>query len=639
MADDCFAMLSTMLHRLYPNLLTMKTTLILLLALGWPVSFFAQSVSTPTAAQLLAQAERLLNQNADSAALACAKKAIALIRPNTDYTLEGRAYLLAGRAQYNLGYPEDAAIPLQKALKLLGRIENDSLMLDALVLLSAAMGDRETPELESALAYLNEARDLAVKRRDTLQLAKIYINIANVWDEQEDYDTALVYNYLCEDLLKDTPYQLQNGQNYYGMGKRLLELYIEKGKEQDLRKAGLCLQQAVDIFHRLDEPAREADARNAAGAAALYSEDFRRAKNELMQSLDISGKIQDSVGLLNVYYNLATLAETEGKNSDAVRALTNLVTLLKQVGDASDYQFVREQFSDRKGKLSITLIENKINNLLEKERNQRNEQIMLVGFSMFATLTVGGYFYHRQKMRAQRALMLQQLDNLLKAQEIEFVRARLEGEEAGRHKIARKIHDGVGGLLVSAKWNLESVLEELSSKEKKVAERLNENIQLQNQSYQTLRQVVYELEYERVPWWDDLRKFCEQLGKARKTEIRFFAFNMDESVEGNLGEEARLVTQELIINALKHAEASEINVQLSRIDHILSIVVEDNGKGFNPDTVAHGVGLHSIQERVGRLGGSISFETGKGAGTSVFVDIPLKPVNILDNNPLLYGSN
>jgi signal transduction histidine kinase len=633
-----------MLHKLHPNLLIMKAKLILLAAFCWPTLFFAQS--SGRSVQLLNQGEQLLKKHADSAALVCAQNVIDIIPPNTNYALEGRAYLLAGRAQYELGYPEDAAPPLQKALRLFRQSRNDSLTLTTLMVLSVTMGDREYPRLDSSLFYLTAARDLALKRRDTLQVAIIYINIANVWDDWGEYDVALTYNDSCEILLINKSYAIESGHNYYNMGNTLLNLYIEKGEEQDLLKAKNYLKQAIDIFQKLGDPASEADARNASGSAALYLKEFPKAKNELKKSLELCEAEKDSAGLLNVYYNLALLAETEGKHSEAIYALKNLVELLKKVGDASNYKFVREQFSDSKGRLSITLIENKINNLLEKSKNERNGNLMLVGFSILGTLLVGSYFYYQQKMSAQRALVAEKeklhqekLNNLLKEQEIEFFRVRLEGEELGRQKLARKIHDGVGGLLVSAKWNLESALEELSKKENKVANRLHENIRLQDESYQELRRVVYQLEQERIPWWQDLQKVCERLAATRKTNIRFYTFNLDETVRGALGEEAGLIAQELITNALKHSKAQEITVQISRIDHILNIVVEDDGNGFDPNAVTPGMGLENVETRVAQLSGSIILDTNKGAGTTVFIDIPLRATNILENNPLLYASS
>ena len=68
--------------------------------------------------------------------------------------------------------------------------------------------------------------------------------------------------------------------------------------------------------------------------------------------------------------------------------------------------------------------------------------------------------------------------------------------------------------------------------------------------------------------------------------------------------------------------------------------VTDNGIGFDQEKIVKGIGLTSIEERCSKLGGEISLETGRGAGTTFFVDIPVGKQNILKDNPILYaGAN
>ncbi|HRI61336.1 MAG TPA: histidine kinase, partial [Saprospiraceae bacterium] len=320
--------------------------------------------------------------------------------------------------------------------------------------------------------------------------------------------------------------------------------------------------------------------------------------------------------------------------------LTNLEYLVAREGTDQDFTFVRNQFSDSDEKISKTLISNQIDivkSQIEAQESAHTKLSLSIALGVLSLLIIGGYFYARQKIRTDRLLLAQQqqiigqqeqlhlseLDNLLRQQEIEFIRKRLEGEEAECRRIARELHDGVGGLLVSAKWNLESALEEAAGSNGMIAAKLKDNLHLQDESYQELRKVVRELERDRIPWWEELQKFCERLSGNRQTGIRFYRHGLDESAGGALGEEARLITQELITNALKHANASQINVQIGKVDHILSIVVEDNGKGFDKTRSYDGSGLSNIAERVNRLSGNLSFETGEGSGTSVFVDIPL----------------
>jgi signal transduction histidine kinase len=277
---------------------------------------------------------------------------------------------------------------------------------------------------------------------------------------------------------------------------------------------------------------------------------------------------------------------------------------------------------------------------IEIFKSAKEKQVLWFLSIILAFLIVGIliYVYQKNKLSNQKQKLVQeQLENLLKSREIEFMRAKFEGEEESRHRIARQIHDGVGGLLVSAKWNLESALEEISKSETKVAARLNENLRLQEHSYKELRRVVYALEREDIPWWEDLQQFYQHFEAQNTAKIRFYTYNLDRKVGGTVGEEARLIVQELIANALKHAKASQINVQINQIDEVLGIIIEDNGIGFDLQKVKKGIGLRSIEERCRKLDGTISFETGKGVGTTVFIDIPVNKYDSLTDNPLLYA--
>ena len=86
------------------------------------------------------------------------------------------------------------------------------------------------------------------------------------------------------------------------------------------------------------------------------------------------------------------------------------------------------------------------------------------------------------------------------------------------------------------------------------------------------------------------------------------------------------IVQELLNNAVKHSGATIILAQVMRNDDSLSITVEDNGKGFNKETVQQGAGLKNIRSRVDYLKGQLDIKTTEGKGTSVHIDC------IIDHN-------
>ena len=82
--------------------------------------------------------------------------------------------------------------------------------------------------------------------------------------------------------------------------------------------------------------------------------------------------------------------------------------------------------------------------------------------------------------------------------------------------------------------------------------------------------------------------------------------------------------QELLNNAVKHSGASTILVQVMRQQNNLTITVEDNGLGFNKETVMQGAGLKNIQSRVDYLKGQLDIQTTPGSGTSVHIDCTIE---------------
>ena len=84
--------------------------------------------------------------------------------------------------------------------------------------------------------------------------------------------------------------------------------------------------------------------------------------------------------------------------------------------------------------------------------------------------------------------------------------------------------------------------------------------------------------------------------------------------------------QELVANAIKHSEASKVNIQLTQHEDNLNIIVEDNGRGFNRsklDKSKSGMGLTNIEKHVEHLEGNFTVDSIVGKGTSILIDIPL----------------
>lgn len=85
------------------------------------------------------------------------------------------------------------------------------------------------------------------------------------------------------------------------------------------------------------------------------------------------------------------------------------------------------------------------------------------------------------------------------------------------------------------------------------------------------------------------------------------------------------IVQELLNNIIKHANASEITIQLIKSSDNINLTVEDDGRGFDPEEARKkkGLGLSNIDLRVKKLSGRWNIDSGKGKGTTIIIDIPI----------------
>lgn len=205
----------------------------------------------------------------------------------------------------------------------------------------------------------------------------------------------------------------------------------------------------------------------------------------------------------------------------------------------------------------------------------------------------------------------------------------VDAQEEERKRIAKDIHDGIGQMLTALKFNIESInINDKGSFEEKVAKLKV----LLSDLIKEVRSVTFNLtppelkDYGIVP---TLNKLVDQLSKLTGKRIYFenqteFNGRFDSLVETNLYR----VVQEALNNSLKYAEANYILITLSHSANKLSIVIDDDGKGFDPSQIENtekdsGLGLFFMRERISYINGRIFINSAKGKGTRITINIDI----------------
>ncbi|MBP9932163.1 MAG: ATP-binding protein, partial [Chitinophagaceae bacterium] len=111
-----------------------------------------------------------------------------------------------------------------------------------------------------------------------------------------------------------------------------------------------------------------------------------------------------------------------------------------------------------------------------------------------------------------------------------------------------------------------------------------------------------------------------------RLKMNLIIHGLNERMHENIESVSFRVLQELMNNIMKHAQATEVTIQLIREGAEFTIMIEDNGKGFDVQKIKKegGIGLKNIESRVAYLNGRIDYDSQPGRGTTVTVDIPLE---------------
>nr|WP_256259885.1 sensor histidine kinase [Winogradskyella luteola] len=199
----------------------------------------------------------------------------------------------------------------------------------------------------------------------------------------------------------------------------------------------------------------------------------------------------------------------------------------------------------------------------------------------------------------------------------------IEGQEKERQRIANDLHDDLGGLMATVKLHFNAL------KDKDSPELYEKTNNLIEEAYQKVRSVAHAKNsgvIAKQGLLKAVRHMAEKISASNEIQIDVLDHGLDNRLENSLELTSFRIIQELITNVIKHAEASEATIHLTNHEDSINIMVEDNGKGFNPSQVTKtkkGMGISSIDKRVEHLDGKLTIESEKNKGTTVIIDIPL----------------
>lgn len=470
--------------------------------------------------------------------------------------------------------------------------------------------------LDISLDYHARALEYRVKMGDEYGEAGSYGNIANVYVKQGDTILAIQY---YEKALK-TFRRIENDEAISAMLSNLGNIYLAKGQN---KKALSLLNESLLIREKLGDQKGIASSLIKIGESYTNMEKYSDASRVLFRGLHIAhniGVMEEEVAAYLVIAKMYALQFELDSAFSYTQAYIRLKDSIYNIRLEQQIVEVQTRYETEKVARENELLESRVM-LNESQLKQSNTEIWLLISAIISITGAAIFLLYRRRKKQQEAL-----DAAIIRHSEEQLNAVLIGQEEERRKIARELHDVVGQTLAGIKLNWEGLSD--SFKGSKNHNRLEGLSLLLDGAANEVRTISHQMmpkeleQFGLVPALDNMLK-----NNLTKTNIKYNLEYM--GMEDRLPSKVELslfrISQELVSNILKHAQATHLEIQIIRRNNSCVMIVSDDGKGFDVETTqSDGIGLMNIESRVQSVKGNLNVESETGIGTTFTIRIPLQ---------------
>jgi two-component system, NarL family, sensor kinase len=337
--------------------------------------------------------------------------------------------------------------------------------------------------------------------------------------------------------------------------------------------------------------------------------DYVAAENTIKEGIETSTVLKDYVYLNYYYKHLSTLDSLTGKFSQAYSHLRKAMIFKDStiaLQNARAVNEIREKYeAEQKEKV-----------IAEKElqiQEERSRVLLIFSIALILLLAMGVILLTIRNKHKARLAFEKENQNKLRLQTI------INTQEEVQQDIARDIHDGLVQMMGAAKLSLQAIRP--GEEVKTLLEKTSRASAIIDDACMEARNISHQL----LPYSLMREGFSSALREQVKSSFATFSFEGEDEVE--LDQEIAVnlfrISQEIINNILKHAEATFVKVVLKTSAETLSLTFEDNGKGFDAMKVKKGAGLVNIMTRAEVIRATVDIASKPGAGTIVNISVAL----------------
>jgi len=507
-----------------------------------------------------------------------------------------------------------------------------------------------------AIEYTLKCLETAEQAKDSSDLSSYNISASETYGQLRQFDKAvafakkgIAYGKKFNDLSS-----VMNGLNNLSVCYAQLNK-LDSAVQINLQQLELAkqYQEAVYINYALINLCYNNFRNGNTKAVKKYADELKQTiANYADQQLVSEAHVALAFSLIGEQkYNLAAvevekgikIAKTQG-NIVSLENLYNAYTIIYylqgKIKEAELYTYKSDSVVSKRNLEELNLYTEELETKYKTEKKEAQiklQQVQLeqknilnyfltAGAAGLAVILLLTYRNYRSRQKLQQA----KIDEFETEKQLAATAAVLKGEEQERTRLAKDLHDGLGGMLSGIKYSLNHVKGNLLMTPDN-AQAFERSIDMLDSSIQEMRRVAHNMMPEvLIKYGLDtaLKEFCHEIDRTGVIRVNYQSVGVtDMGLEKSTAVIIYRIVQELVNNTLKHAHAKNLLIQLHQSvqEKLLAVTAEDDGVGFDTEKLkqSDGMGWRNIQNRVEFLKGRVDIQSSPGKGTSVMIEINL----------------
>ncbi|RYF90815.1 MAG: tetratricopeptide repeat protein [Chitinophagaceae bacterium] len=572
----------------------------------------AKDLPNPFKAMALVGKGRYYSSKSPELAFKYNNQALALLNNSGADSISARAYNGLGIYYIKKSDYPNALDNYFKALRLFEKAKDEKGMGGVLANIGEVFQVKN--DVASAKKYILQGMEISRKASETYAYLDAAHTMANIYGMNNQFDSAIAIDRMGIAVSDSIGSKRLKSSFYNNLGN----CYLYSNRPDSARfYFNQCLQldSATGNWHYM------IDNYLTLGQLSLKQQEFAKAEQLISRAIFLSDSVREYQLKLPAWKALGAVYTAQ---KDFVRANaakdSAAVTKDKLINQQSENKILelKELYETEKKEQTITM---------QQLRLSRQQLFISGGVVLLALMVLSGWlFYRRFKMQKEKELQTK----LMQQREQATVEI-LQAEDQERKRIAAELHDGVGQVMLAAWLNLQAIEPELNTLTPGHQASLSKAIRMVGEGCKEVREVSHSMMAKALVN-SNLKTALTEFAKQIDRSVLAITLHFDgtEQPTGTIEDSILYrVVQECINNALKHAAATEIDINVAFNNVGTSILIEDNGTGFNYNLATataspSGLGIQNIKTRIAFLNGKVEWDSSIGNGTVVSIFVPAK---------------